>query len=89
MSKKEKGGRTEREGRGGADFTEINAAGAHALSLPSAWRFVLDLSGDLDSSNIRIASLEQYNQTRDETHLTVPWRKVLETLLRDVNQDFA
>lgn len=77
------------EGRGGANFMEINAAGAHAISLPSACRFVLDLSGDLDSSSIQEASLEQYNQTRDETHLPVPWRKVLDILLRDVNQDFA
>ena len=89
MSKNEKEGRKEMEGRGGSDFTEINAAGAHALSLPSALRFVLDLSGDLDSSSIRVASLEQYNQTRDETHLPVQRRKVLETLLKDVNQDFA
>ena len=70
------GGRKEMEGRGGANFMEINAAGAHAISLPSAWRFVLDLSGDLDSSSIREASLEQYNQTRDETYLPVPWRSL-------------
>lgn len=89
MSKNEKEGRKEMEGRGVSDFMEINAAGAHALSLPSALQFVLDLSGDLDSSSIQVASLEQYNQTRDEIHLPVPRRKVLETLLKDVNQDFA
>lgn len=59
-----KNGRNWRKGRGGAEFKEINATGAHTHFLTSALGLFCNKVGTWSPAVLGWASLEQYHQIK-------------------------